>query len=297
MSPIKKQNIFKTIRSYSVITFSLFIAAIGWSGFIIPSDIVGGGIVGIASIVYYTLGIPVGPVNLLLNAILVVVAIKILGKSFGVKTIYSIIVFSALIAFFQVYFKEPIVSDKFMAAIIGGGLAGASIGILFMNSASTGGTEIIAMLVNKYRNVSPGRVMMFCDLIIIGSSYMIFGSLETVVYGYVVMGVMSYVADMLLTGSRQSVQIFIVSSKPEEVADAISERLNRGLTFLNGRGYYSKTQREFIVIIVRKSESHIVLQTIKKIDPDAFVSIGNVMAVYGQGFDSYKPPLVKGSKE
>ena len=138
--------------------------------------------------------------------------------------------------------------------------------------------------------------MMMCDIIIIGSSYFIFQSLETVVYGYVVMAVMSYVADMLLTGSRQSVQLFIVSSRPQDVADAISENLHRGLSFLNGRGYYSKKEREFIVIIVRKSESHIVFQIIKKIDPDAFVSMGSVMAVYGQGFDSYKAPLRTGTK-
>lgn len=294
MFSLSKKGLIKEIRIYFIITLSLIIGAIGWSGFIIPSDIVGGGIVGVSSIIYYTLGIPVGPVNLVLNSVLVVLAIKTLGKGFGIKTIYSIIVFSALISFFQIYFTEPIVSDKFMAAIIGGGLGGASIGMLFMNGASTGGTEIIAMLVNKYRNISPGRILVLCDLVIIGSSYLIFKSLETVVYGYVVMGVMSYVADMFLTGSRQSVQIFIVSAKPQEVADELSKSLPRGLSFLNGRGYYSKKDREFIVIIVRKSESHVVLQTIKKIDPDAFVSVGNVMAVYGQGFDMYKPPLRKG---
>jgi len=291
---MKKSHILNEVRSYATITFSLIIGSLGWGAFIIPSDIVGGGIVGIASIIYYIFGISVGPVNLAINAILVLVAIKILGKSFGVKTIYSIVIFSGLISFFQVYFPEPIVKEKFMAAIIGGGLSGASIGILFMNGASTGGTEIIAMLVNKYRNISPGRIMMMCDLIIIGSSYIIFHSLETVVYGYVVMAVMSYVADMILTGSRQSVQIFIVSSKPQEVADELSRTLKRGLSFLNGRGYYSQHEREFIVIIVRKSESHIVLQTIKRVDPDAFVSVGNVMAVYGQGFDTYKPPLRTG---
>ncbi len=296
MVSIKNLSLLKEIRSYSVITFSLVIGSLGWGGFIIPSDIVGGGIVGIASIIYYTIGVSVGPVNLAINALLVLIALKVLGRSFGVKTIYSIIVFSALISFFQIHFKEPIVADKFMAAIIGGGMAGASIGLLFMNGASTGGTEIIAMLVNKYRNISPGRVMMFCDMIIIGSSYIIFKSIETVVYGYVVMAVMSYVADMLLTGSKQSVQIFIVSNRPQEVADAISEKLHRGLSFLNGRGYYSQNEGEFIVIIVRKSESHIVFQIIKKIDPDAFVSMGNVMAVYGQGFDKYKPPLKTGTK-
>ncbi len=294
MGSVTKMGLLKEMLSYAVITLSLTIGALGWGAFIIPSDIVGGGVVGIASIVYYVFNISVGPVNLAVNAILVLIAIQILGKSFGVKTIYAIVVFSGLLSFFQVYFPDPVVPEKFMAAIIGGGLSGASIGLLFMNGSSTGGTEIIAMLVNKYRNISPGRVMMMCDLIIIGSSYIIFRSLETVVYGYVVMAVMSYVADMVLTGSRQSVQIFIVSSKPQEVADELSRTLKRGLSFLHGRGYYSQKDREFIVIIVRKSESHIVLQTIKTVDPDAFVSVGNVMAVYGQGFDTYKPPLKAG---
>jgi len=286
-------DLLKEIRSYAVITVSLAIGSLGWGAFIIPSDIVGGGVVGIASIIYYTFNLSVGPVNLAINSILVLIAIQILGKSFGVKTIYSIVVFSGLLSVFQVYFPDPIVPEKFMAAIIGGALSGASIGLLFMNGASTGGTEIIAMLVNKYRNISPGKIMMVCDLAIIGFSYIIFHSLETVVYGYVVMAVMSYVADMVLTGSRQSVQIFIVSTRPQDVADELSKTLQRGLSFLNGRGYYSQKDREFIVIIVKKSESHTVLQTIKKIDPDAFVSVGNVMAVYGQGFDTYKPPLKK----
>ncbi len=296
MVSVKNINILKEVRSYSVITISLVIGSLGWGGFIIPSDIVGGGIMGIASIIYYVTDVSVGPVNLAINAFLVLIALKILGSSFGVKTVYSLVVFSTLVSLFQIHFTEPIVADKFMAAIIGGGLSGASIGILFMNGASTGGTEIIAMLVNKYHNISPGRVMMLCDVIIIGSSYFIFHSLETVVYGYVVMAVMSYVADMLLTGSRQSVQLFIVSSRPQEVADAISQNLQRGLSFVNGRGYYSQQDREFIVIIVRKSESPTVFQIIKRIDPDAFVSVGNVMAVYGQGFDSYKAPLRTGNK-
>jgi len=291
MGAVDKMHLLKEIRSYVIITLSLVIGALGWGAFIIPSEIVGGGVVGIASVVYYIFNISVGPVNLAVNAVLVLIAIQILGKSFGVKTIYSIVVFSGLLGVFQVYFPDPIVPEKFMAAIIGGGLAGASIGMLFMNGASTGGTEIIAMLVNKYRNISPGKVMMFCDLVIIGFSYIIFHSLETVVYGYVVMAVMSYVADMVLTGSRQSVQIFIVSLKPQEVADELSKTLQRGLSFLNGRGYYSQKEREFIVIIVRRSESHAVSNTGKKVDPDAFVSVGNVMAVYGQGFDTYRPPI------
>jgi uncharacterized membrane-anchored protein YitT (DUF2179 family) len=290
---VKNIDWIKELRTYTIITLSLMIGAIGWTGFIIPSNIVGGGVMGIASIVYYILGWSAGPVYLVINILLIGIAIKILGRGFGLKTIYSMVVFSLLISLFQHYITEPIVKEKFMAAIVGGGLSGISIGLLLMHGGSTGGTEIVAMLINKYRHVSPGRVMMFCDVIIIGSSYILFQSIETVVYGYVVMGVVSYVADMLLTGSKQSVQIFIVSEKPREVADAITRKLHRGLSLLNGKGYYTKKDREFIMMIVRKSESHTVFQMIKEVDPDAFVSVANVMGVYGLGFDKYRPPLKK----
>ncbi len=284
-------KIFQELESYAIITLALMISSIGWVGFIIPSNIVGGGLMGLSSLIFFATGLPVGPTNLVLNVLLIAVAIKILGKGFGIKTIYSVVVLSLLVSVLPYYITEPIVKEKFMAAIIGGGLSGASIGILFSQRASTGGTEVIAMLVNHYRNISPGKVMMFCDILIIGSSYIIFGSLETVVYGYVVMGVMSYVADLLLTGSRQSVQIMVMSDKADEVAKKISTEINRGLTFISGRGYYSQTPREYIMMISRKSESHHILHIIKEIDPDAFISVGNVMAVYGKGFDQYRPPI------
>ncbi|TAJ12865.1 YitT family protein [Marinilabiliaceae bacterium JC017] len=281
----------KELQSYLIITMSLFIAAIGWTGFIIPSNIVGGGLMGLSSIIYFVTDMPVGPTNFVMNAVLIAIAMKVLGKGFGVKTIYCLAVLSIMVSFMQVYITEPIVKEKFMAAIIGGGMVGASIGILFTQGGSTGGTEVIAMMVNRYRNISPGRVMMLCDLVIIGSSYLVFKSLETLVYGYVVMGMMSYVADMLLTGSRQSVQIFIVSEKPKDVAEEVMKYVNRGLTFVNGRGWYSNTPKEFIVLIAKKSESHLIFHAIKAIDPNAFVSVASVMGVYGKGFDEYKPPL------
>jgi len=284
-------KIIQEMESYAIITLALMISSIGWVGFIIPSNIVGGGLMGLSSLIFFATDLPVGPSNLVLNAILIAVAIKILGKSFGIKTIYSVVILSLLVSILPYYITEPIVKDKFMAAIIGGGLCGASIGILFSQHASTGGTEIIAMLVNRYRNISPGRVMMLCDILIIGSSYLIFKSLETIVYGYVVMGVMSYVADMILTGSRQSVQILVMSDRSDEVAAKISSEINRGLTLINGRGYRSQTPREYIMMVARRSESHHILHLIKEIDPNAFISVGNVMAVYGNGFDQYRPPI------
>lgn len=292
-----KATIISELRSYLIITAGLLISALGWTGFIIPSNIVGGGIMGLSSVIYFITGLPVGPTNLVLNALLIILSMKVLGKGFGFKTIYSLIMLSIFLTVFQYVFTEPIVSEKFMAAIIGGGLIGMSIGIMFVQGGSTGGTEIIAMLINKKRNVSPGRAMIVCDILIISSSYIIFHSLETMVYGFVVVGLMSYVSDWVLTGSRQSVQIFIISRKPDEVAEKISSQIKRGLSFLNGHGYKNRKQRDFIVMVVRKSESHFVFQIIKEVDPNAFVTVANVMAVYGNGFDQYKPPISGNKKK
>jgi len=284
-------ELLKEAKSYAIITFGLMISAIGWTGFIIPSNIVGGGVMGLSSLLYFVFELPVGPTNLVINGILILLSMKVLGKGFGFKTIYSLVTLSIFITIFPYFITEPIVTEKFMAAIIGGGLVGTSIGILFVQGGSTGGTEIVAMIINKNHNISPGRIMMFLDVIIISSSIFVFKSLETMVYGFVVIGLMSYIADMLLTGSRQSVQILIISQKPKEIADKLSSQINRGLSFLKGRGYYYAGDREFIITIVKKSESHMVFQIIKETDPDAFISVANVMAVYGHGFDQYKPPL------
>ncbi len=278
-------------ESYIIITLALMISAIGWVGFLINSNIVAGGLMGLSTLIFMYTGLPVGPVNFVLNAILILFAMKSLGRGFGFKTIYSLVLLSVFVYILQVYLTEPIVPDKFMATIIGGGLIGVSIGILLTQGGSTGGTEIVAMMVNKYRNVSPGRVMMVCDIVIIGSSFFYFRDIEALVYGYVVMGLMSGLADMVLTGSRQSVQIFIVSKKTRELADAIAKEVPRGMSILNGRGFYTQENREFIIMIVRKTEMHEVLRVVREVDEESFVSVANVMGVYGKGFEQYRPPL------
>ncbi|MGV8829552.1 MAG: YitT family protein [Breznakibacter sp.] len=281
----------QTFESYLIITFALVISAIGWVGFLIKSKIVAGGLMGLSTLVFMYTGLPVGPVNFIMNVVLILFAMKILGRGFGFKTVYSLALLSFLVYILQVYIDAPIVPDKFMAAIIGGSLIGFSIGMLLTQGGSTGGTEIVAMVVNKYRNVSPGRVMMVCDIIIIGSSYLYFRDIEALVYGYVVMGLMSGLADMVLTGSKQSVQIFIVSKKTGELAEAIASEVTRGMSILNGRGFYTQEEREFIIMIVRKTEMHEVLHIVKQTDQEAFISVANVMGVYGKGFDQYRPPI------
>ena len=174
----KSNLIFKTIKSYTIITIGLFINAISWNAFLIPSKIVGGGVTGLATLIYFATDIPIFISYLVINAILILLAIKILGKSFGIKTVYAILVLSFFFSILPQFISQPIVNDRFMAAIIGGILGGVGIGIVFTQGGSSGGTDIIALMINKYRNISPGRILLVCDIVIIASSYFLFKSLE-----------------------------------------------------------------------------------------------------------------------
>lgn len=285
---VKEIQLFSEVRSYSIITLGVFLNALAWMGFMIPSHIVGGGINGISSLLYLSTGIPIAVGILVFNSILIVLAIRILGVGFGIKSIFSILMMVGAFSLFQYYFKEPIVKDKFMAAIIGGILNGASIGLVFTQGGSTGGVDIIAMIINKYRNITPGKVILYFDLCVITSSYLIFPHIENIVYGYVVMAIGSYVVDLVLTGASQTVQIFIFSQKNEEIADTVSKNLHRGVTLIKGIGWYSKSEQDILMILMRKTELPFFFRAVKAIDINAFISVSSVMGVYGQGFDVIK---------
>ena len=283
-----KQNTFNIIKQYAIITVGLLISAIGWTAFLIPSEIVGGGITGLSTLLFFAFEIPIGPSLLIFNLILIIFGYKYLGKDFAIKTIYSFTILSILIQVLQIYITEPVVSDRFLSAIIGGMLGGASIGILFSQGGSTGGTEIIAMLINRYHNISPGKLILFMDVGIIASSYLVFGEIESIVYGYVSMGVVSYVIDLVLTGNQRSAQLFIFSKKSKEISDVIGKDLGKGVTLLKAQGWYTQTDFDIVLVIVRKRETSNVYRMIKGIDSDAFISVGSVMGVYGNGFDELK---------
>ncbi len=276
------------VKSYFIITLGLFINALAWTAFIIPSEIVGGGVTGLSTMIFYATGFPVGLTFFLFNIVLIIMGIKSLGLPFGIKTIYSSIVLSVFLGVLQQYFTLPIVSDKFMAAIIGGIMGGASVGLVFSQGGSTGGTDIIAMIINKYRNISHGKLILYMDVLVITSSYLLFQSIEVIVYGFVVMAVASYSIDMVLMGHRQSVQMFIFSNKNEIIAEQIANEIGRGVTLINGKGWYSKNESNIIMVVVRRYESNQIFRTIKQIDPQAFISISKVMGVFGEGFDPIK---------
>ena len=281
-------KMIKVLKDYSIMTFGLFLFAMSWVLFIIPAEITGGGISGVAAVVFYAVKIPISITYLSINVILVLVAIKILGANFGVKTIYSIAVISAFFAIFQDLVKVPLVDDMFLSSVLGGMMSGLGLGIVFSRGGSTGGTDIFAMIVNKYRNVSPGRVIMLCDVVIIASSYFVFQSVEKLVYGYVVMWVVSYSLDSFLSGANRSAQMFIISKEYEKIAEFINTEAIRGVTLLDGTGWYTKENTKVIMSVVRKKETSAIFRKIKQLDPEAFISMGSVMGVYGQGFDKIK---------
>jgi len=276
------------IKDYSIITFGLLMFTMGWVLFLIPAEITGGGVSGVAAVVYFATKIPVSITFLAINVVLVLVAIKILGANFGIKTIYSIAVLTVFFAFFQNILKKPIVDDNFLSAVLGGMSGGIGLGIVFSRGGSTGGTDIFAMIINKYRNISPGRIILYCDVIIIASSYFVFQSPAKLVYGYVTMWVVSYSVDSFLSGANRSAQMFIFSKKYEEIADFINNEAIRGVTVLNGMGWYTKEDTKIIMSVVRKRETGAIFRKIKEIDPEAFITMGSVMGVYGQGFEKLK---------
>ncbi len=284
----KKNNIGSQIKGLAIVTLGLFMNALGWTAFLMPGEIVGGGISGVAALIFYATGIPAGYPYLLINAVLIGVAIKMLGANFGIKTIYSVIVLAVFLTVLQKLITVPIIKDAFMATILGSLLAGAGVGIVFSQGGSTGGTDIIAMIVNKYRNISPGKVILYCDVFIIGSSYILFQSMEKLVYGFVMMGVVAYTIDLVLNGSKQSIQITIFSKSSNSIAEKIVNEISRGVTVINGEGYFTKTPTKILITVVRKNEAPMVHRIVKEVDPDAFISQGQVMGVYGKGFDEIR---------
>ncbi len=296
---MQKATIFREVKSYVFITFFLALYSVSIVGFVINAEIVSGGVNGFGTLIYYVSGktIPVGYSSFAINGILLLIALKILGKGFGVKTIYAIFMISFFITIAQKYITMPFLDDITLSAVIGGAMIGLCIGSIFNYGGSTGGTDILAMIVNKFREVSPGRVILYADIFIIGAGFIVFyffldktalEAFRILVYGFVIMAVSSYTIDLIVLGQQQSVQMLIFSKKHDEIASQISTNLRRGVTMIHGKGWYTKEETEILMVVTRKNEMQDVLRIVKSIDPQAFTSIGAVTGVYGQGFSQIK---------
>lgn len=279
-----------------IITLALFTMCLGWTAFLIPNHLMGGGVSGIAALIYWATGFSTGISVFIINAILLLIALKVIGVGFGIKTAYSIVMASLFMSLLQHFITDPMmagemqpfVSDHFLAAILGGGLAGLSIGVAFTQGGSTGGTDIIAMIVCKYHNISQGRVILLCDIIILSCGFLVGNTIEDFIYSCVVMGVCSYCIDLVLTGNKQTVQAFIFTTEPEKVADRITNEMRRGVTVINGTGWYTKREGLILMVVAHKRESQQILRIVKDEDPKAFMTMNTVMGAYGKGFEEMK---------
>ena len=296
MEAVLKRKLGREARDYRAITFGLICYSLGWAAFLLPYQITTGGVTGIAAIIYYATGVEIQVSYFVINAVFLGFALKILGPKFSVKTIYAIFMLTFLLWLFQRLLegddgKLPQLlgpGQDFMACVIGAGMLGFGIGVVFCNNGSAGGTGIIAWVIDKYKDVTLGRMMMYCDFVIISSCYFIFHDWRRVLFGFCVLFIMSLVIDYVINSTRQSVQFLIFSRKYEEIAEGIATRVDRGLTLLDGKGSYSKKEIKVVVVLAKKSESIDIFRLVKDIDPNAFISQSNVVGVYGEGFDKLK---------
>ena len=305
-SPILKRSIGTILKEYGMITVGVVSYALGWTIFLLPNNLIGGGVSGFASILYYATGLSMGVTYFIINILLLIIGTRILGTGFGGKTIYAIIMTSVMLSLMPKIIPSDFIHEfalsngKIICTFLGGIIAGFGIGLSISQGGSTGGTDIIALLWCRFHPASPGRVILIIDVGIIISSLLFPSYTETgellsfadklavVVYGLIQVTVSGYAIDLYLSGSKQSVQAFIFTKKVSEMADAIAFDMKRGVTVIPAKGWYSKEERQVLMVVTRKTDLNLLLRYVKNIDPDAFLSVSTVMGVYGQGFDTIK---------
>ena len=296
MDALFNSKIGRELKDYVAITLGIMCYALGWAAFMLPYQISTGGVTGISALIYYITGIEIQVSYFVINAIFMVFALKILGLKFCIKTLYAIPALTFFLWLFQVMLKDdagnlPLLlgpGQEFMALVIGASMLGFGIGFVFIYNGSTGGTDILAWIINKYKDVSLGRLIMYGDIIIISSCYLVFHDWKRVLFGFCVLFIMSVVIDYVVNSNRQSVQFLIFSRKHEEIAETITKELRRGVTLLDGTGWYSKQSIKVVVILAKKNQANEIFRLVRDIDENAFISQSNVVGVYGEGFDKLK---------
>ena len=291
MTDALKTKIWREVRDYAMVTIAMLSYCIGWSAFLLPNKITTGGVAGISSILEWSsLNIPAQVSYFAINAALLVAALMTIGWKFCVKTIYAVAILTVALSLFRDHFAEMrLLSDQpFMAAIIGAVFCGSGIGLGLAFRGSTGGTDIVAAIVNKYRDISLGRIILICDVIVVTCSYIVLRDWESIIYGYVVLYVVAFCIDQVVNNMRRSVQFFIISEHYKEIGERINKEPRRGVTTIDAHGFYSGKEMKMLFVLAKRRESGRIFQVINDIDPTAFVSQSAVIGVYGEGFDRFK---------
>lgn len=292
-----KGGVLSECRDYIMIAFGTLLYTAGVSLFMLPYGLTSGGVSGISAIIYYTTNIPASVSYGCINACFLVAAVKVLGWKFCLKTIAGVAFSTIWLALWQWFLTgggndwPHICGDQsFMAAVLGGMICGVGLSVCFENNGSTGGTDIIAAIVNKYKDVSLGQMILFCDIIIVASCYFVFHDMQRVVFGYVIMMVCAFSLDYCIRLNHQAVEIKVYSRNYSMVADAVI-KAGFGVTVLDGTGWYTHSERKVIVSVCSKRYQPIVMEAIKRVDPYAFISVANISSVYGEGFSNLKTKI------
>ncbi len=298
------------LKEYIILAIGMFIYAFGWTACVRPAGGMGGGATGMSILLNAVFpDITIGTFVFIINAILLLIGGFIVGWNFGIKTIYCIIVLSVAMDTWGYLLPDGVLSDgdiikngllveytqtidshNILLVILGAIIAGSGVAISFSQGGSTGGTDIVAMIINKYKTISYGKIVISSDFFIIGSSILVADDIATgiatVVYGYIMVAVYGYTVDLIQSGSQQSNQIFIISPKYSEIADAIIFEARRGVTVIDGKGWYSKSECKIVMVVCRKRNASEILKIARRIDENAFITMGSVMGVYGKGFEA-----------
>ena len=275
-------------RDYIVILIGLVLYSVGLTGFLIPYQVVTGGLGGVSLLIKYSTGIPLWLSFIVFNSILLIFAWFILGRKYVYSTLFSTFALAGILNITETHITEAFVTNETMSILVGAVICGIGLGMVLSANSSTGGTDIIAAIITKYRYISMGRTLTYIDVLIILSSYLLFQSLEKIIVGFVIIIILYYAVDMVINGSRQSVQFFIFSPKYDEIATHINTEIGRGCSVIDGVGWYSQEPQKIVMLMARRRESTSVFRLIKSIDKDAFITQTNVSGVYGKGFEQMK---------
>ena len=316
---LSKTTLGSTIKEYLLMTLGMSLYSFGWICCILPADAAGGGATGVSLLIYHFTGgaVSIGTMVLIINAILLIIAGFVVGWNFGIKTIYCVVVMSVIMHFLQIWFTvggdggwiadivvardglEAVpgqivdlfnLDNRLLSAILGGICSGVGVALCFQQGGSTGGSDIVVMIVNKFYTISYGKFIRYTDGVIISSALLLPKEanvgIDGIIYGFVMVAVFSYTVDMILSGNQQSSQIFIVCKDYKAMADAINNDAKRGATVIDAMGWYSKNDSKVVMCVCRKRDLAMVLKVVRGVDPDAFITIGSVMGVYGKGFNA-----------
>lgn len=295
MAFLQKDEIFskRWLKNYSLIVVGAFIMAAGFVLFITPYKFVPGGVYGISIVIHWMLGTPVGLIALCFDIPLTIIGIKVLGPRFGMKTVvgfFSTAVFMDTITYF--YGSEPLVpGDPLLSAIFGGLFIGLGLGLIFKSKATSGGSDIVAMIIGKYTKLPMGQLMILVDSAIVSIGLIAFQDWKIPLYSLIVIFITGKVVDLVLEGANYEKVLFIISDKSEEIRNKIVIDLNRGGTYLKGEGMWGHNEKSIVFTVVNRREMTMLQEYIHHIDPKAFVTVLNATEILGNGFKSLKEKI------